>query len=348
MSLTIKEVGNIHDMVQFVGIPETITAYREMGAEVEPDRPANYNPAFNPVHQHLKTACFMVCRDNMPVGRIAAIKDFLNPDAGTGFFGCFECENDAEAASALLGAVQRWLLNNGCPRMIGPATFNTNQQVGFLMEGSEYGPRPMLPYNPPYYCELMEKSGLVKHADLFSFSWFKDMGIPPQMSRAAERARRNPAVSIKTLKFRDMRYEALLVRDMFNQSMSANWGFIPLTTAESLSIIKFCRTYADRDLLITVWVEERPAGILIFLPTSLSGTTPPRSARLSILGVAPRYRYRGLDSYMISHAFNIFSEKDYDSADISMIHEDNKILLKTVTQAAGLKQTRLYRVYGTG
>ncbi|MCL6477205.1 MAG: hypothetical protein K6T65_02195 [Peptococcaceae bacterium] len=347
MSPTVKRVMNFSDMIQFARIPETITAYREMGTELEPDRPANYDPVFNPVHQHLKTAYFIVYRDNVPVGRIAAIKDVLNPDPGTGFFGCFECENDAEAASALLSAVHRWLLNNGCPRMIGPATFNTNQQVGFLMEGSEYGPQLLLPYNPPYYCDLMEKAGLVKHTDLFSFSWFKDMGIPLRLSRAAERARRNPAVSIRKLRFGDMRYEALLVRDMFNQSMSSNWGFIPLTMAESLSIIKFCRLYADYDLLITVWVAGRPAGILIFLPTSLSGITPPRSVRMSILGVAPRYRRRGLDSYMISHAFNVFSEKHYEYADISMIHENNKLLLKTVTQAVGLKQTRLYRVYGT-
>lgn len=169
MSLEVKAVNNFHKMMAFVRIPNTLPAYKEMGVQAPPDRIENYNDMSNPVHRHLKTAYFIALRDNEPVGRIAAIKDFLNPGAGTGFFGCFECENDAEAASNLITGARRWLIENGCNKLIGPATFNTNQQVGLLIEGIEQGPQIMLPFNPPYYKELLEKSGLSKITDLVTF-----------------------------------------------------------------------------------------------------------------------------------------------------------------------------------
>lgn len=345
MSLRVKIVSDLHGLSQFIRIRERITAYREMGFTIEPDHPANYDPALNPVHQHLKTAYFIVFQDSTPIGRIAAVRDFLNPDPDTGFFGCFECQNNPEAASALFTAAKHWLSENGCRDMIGPATFNTNQQVGFLQEGSQYGPRLMLPYNPPYYCELAEKSGLTRYTELFAFGWSREMGIPPKITGVAARARKNNRVSIRPLQFRRMLDEALLLQDIFNNSMSSNWGFIPLTTAEALSIMEFCRQQADPDLLLTLWLEERPAGLLIFTPVSLAGAETSRSVRMSILAVSPRYRRRGLEACMIEHAFNIIMKKAYQSVDISMIHGGNRPVLKTVTQAVGAEMTGQYQVY---
>ncbi len=348
MSLEIKTVRHIHDMAAFVDLPLSISAYARPRSGPQPDSLANYDPQVNPVHRHLETAYFLALRGKVPVGRIAAVKDFLNPDAGTGFFGCFESEDDAEAASALVDTARRWLAGNGCLKMIGPATFNTNQQVGILIEGYDAGPQIMLPFNPPYYGGLMEKSGLVKHADLVTFSWYPAMGIPEKIARLAERVRSRGNSVLRTLNLADIVQDARLVRDMFNRSMSANWGYIPLTIEESLSMISFCRQHADRDLLLSVWVEGRPAGILLFLPTALSGPGPSRTVRAAVLGVVPEYRHRGLDSYLIERSLQTMFRKGYGQADISMIHEENKVMIRIVSEVAGCPLTRRYRVYGTG
>jgi len=44
----------------------------------------------------------------------------------------------------------------------------------FLLEGFDRPPVIMMPYNPPYYLELMEKCGLTKAKDLYAFFMDRD------------------------------------------------------------------------------------------------------------------------------------------------------------------------------
>ncbi len=333
-------------MTTFVRMPLVLSGYKETGTVPLPDRFENYSGLSNPVHRHLKTAYFLAMRDNAPAGRIAAIKDFLNPDPETGFFGCFECEWDPGAASALIEKARQWLLDNGCSRMIGPATFNTNQQVGVLVDGAGQGPQLMLPHNPPYYGELMERAGLSKHTDLITYGWHRRMETPQKIREISERARQNKDVSIRRIAFRNIFQEARLVRDLFNGSMQANWGFVPLTIEETASMLNFCSIFADRDLMITIWVNEKPAGLLLFLPTALPGGTLPKSVRAAIFGVLPEFRHRGLDSCMIEQAIHTLLEKNYEYADLSMVHEENNVMIRILTRTIGAIRTRRYRIYG--
>ncbi|MCL4442092.1 MAG: hypothetical protein M1609_16340, partial [Firmicutes bacterium] len=219
----------------------------------------------------------------------------------------------------------QWLLGNGCSKMIGPATFNTNQKVGVLVEGQHRSPQPMLSHNPPHYNLLLEKAGLVKHTDLLTFTWVKEMNVPEKITRAAESVRIAVNASIRRINPLNIRFEAALVRDLFNGSMSANWGFIPLTFDEAAAMLDYCSMFADPDLIITVWYTGQPG----------------------ILGVLPRYRHRGLDSYMIKYLIDTMLRKGYESADISMIHEENAVMLKIVTKVIGAELSGRYRVYGT-
>ena len=346
LPLNIKKVGSHYEMATFLKVSGEIQEYRGKKPETGEDTIANYNPGSNPVHRRLKTGYFVAFREKIPVGRIAAIKDFLNPDSKTGLFGCFECRDDAGAASSLVEAARKWLIENGCPRMIGPATFNTNQKVGMLVEGYEYGPQPMLPYNPPYYNRLMELSGLVKHTDLLTFVWNSDMGIPERVRLAAAKVRRTKDVKLRKFNLMDIPYEAHLIRDLFNGSMSANWGFTPLTLDESAGMLHYCRNFADRDLMATVWLQGKPVGLLLFLPIGSPGPTSPTSIRAAILGVLPQYRHRGLDLYIIEHMMKTVISKGYRDADLSLIHEENAVVLKFVTRAVGALLSRRFRVYG--
>lgn len=346
MSIKIQAVKNIRNLAEFVTFPGYIPEYREIGG-LATDSPANYNPLSNPVQRHLKTGYFIAYRDGLPAGRIAAIKDFLNPNKKTGFFGCFECLDDPKVSSALIDAAFQWLLSNGCSKMIGPATFNTNQKVGVLVEGQHRNPQPMLSHSPPYYSLLLEKAGLVKHTDLLTFTWVKEMNMPEKIARAAEGVRIAANASIRRINPLNIRFEAALARDLFNGSMSANWGFIPLTFDEAAAMLNYCSIFADPDLIITVWYTGQPAGIAIFLPTSIAGGRPAKTVRAAILGVLPRYRHRGLDSYMIKYLVDTMLKKGYESADISMIHEENAVMLKIVTKVIGAELSGRYRVYGT-
>ncbi|HEY5342686.1 MAG TPA: hypothetical protein VIJ66_03400, partial [Solirubrobacteraceae bacterium] len=70
---------------------------------------------------------FLAYRDGRPVGRISAHVDRnFNEfqDNEWGLFGWFECEDDADAARALLDAAEGWLRGRGRDRMVGPMDFS--------------------------------------------------------------------------------------------------------------------------------------------------------------------------------------------------------------------------------
>ncbi len=342
MSLEIYQVRHFSHMKLFAQIPAIISSNNPDGKRFT-DSVLNYNPTNNPVHRHLKAAYFIAMRGTVPIGRIAAIKDSLNPQHDLGFFGCFECQNDPLAATALIKSADNWLKLNLCTEMIGPATFNTNQQVGLLIEGFTLGPQDLLPFNPPYYDSLMKNAGLVKETDLLSFTCTANIGIPEKISLISQRLTSRNQVSFTKLNFLNPHRAASLITRIYNESMSENWGFIPITLEESLLFANICRNYAENDLAICVLLNNKPAGILICLPDKVKSRTD--TLRVALLGVSPAYRVRGVDAYLLRHTLNCIKKKGYRYIDISMIHQDNTKIIKTLKQFSNINQSRRYRVY---
>lgn len=332
-------------MDSFIDLPLNLPAYRHRGKGhgLMLETAGSFDPSLNPVHRHIKTALFMACREKAPVGRIAAIKDLLNPDNDTGFFGCFECANHSGAASLLLDAAKKWLWEKGCRRMIGPATFNTNQKVGLLLQGAP-APQPMIPQNPCYYNDLMIASGLTKHTDLYTYSWRIEDGLGNVIRERGARAGQMPGVSIRPINTSGFMREAVLLREIYNGTMRGGWGFVPLTTAESSAMLKYCSVHADPDLMVTVWYKGLPAGMFIFLPTSLSPKAPKKSVRAALMGVLPPFRRTGLGSYMIGRLEEIIRRKGYSQVDISMVHGEN-LPMRNILTHCGANVTGIYRVY---
>lgn len=332
-------------MDSFISLPLSLSAYRHKGKDnnLILESAGSFDPSLNPVHRHIKAALFMVYRGKAPVGRVAALKDLLNPNRETGFFGCFECANHSGAASLLLDSAQKWLWEKGCRRMIGPVTFNTNQKVGLLLEGTP-SPQPMIPFNPSYYNDLMIKSGLTKHTDLYTYSWRISDGLDGALRKRASQARQMPGVVIRRINPSGSIGEAVLVRELFNGTMQGNWGFIPLTAAESSAMLKYCLAHADPDLMVAVWYKGLPAGMFIFLPTALSPKEPPKSVRAAVMGVLPPFRRTGLGSYMIGCLEEIIRCKGYRQVDISMVHEGNGPV-RNLLKHCGASVSGIYRVY---
>ena len=332
-------------MDAFISLPLNISAYRHKGKgdNLMLETAGSFDPSLNPVHRHIKAALFMAYRGKEPVGRVAALKDLLNPNRDTGFFGCFECANHSGTAALLLDSAKKWLWEKGCRRMIGPVTFNTNQKVGLLLEGTP-APQPMIPFNPSYYNDLMIKSGLLKHTDLYTYSWRIGAGLAGTIRERAAQAGQMPGVVIKPINPSGSIGEAVLVRELFNGTMHGNWGFIPLTAAESSAMLKYCSAHADPDLMISVWYKGLPAGMFIFLPTALSRKEPPKSVRAAVMGVLPPFRRTGLGSYMIGYLEEIIRRKGYRQVDISMVHEENGPVRNLLTHC-GANVTGIYRVY---
>ncbi len=130
------------------------------------------DPETNPFFQHGEAELFLAYRDGRPVGRIAAIRNGLHNevhDDRVGFFGFFESVRDQEVASALLDRAANWVRDRGLDRLRGPTSFSMNEECGLLVENFDDPPAILMPYNPPYYADLLEGWGLAKAKDLVAY-----------------------------------------------------------------------------------------------------------------------------------------------------------------------------------
>ncbi|MBK6681882.1 MAG: hypothetical protein IPG53_18725 [Ignavibacteriales bacterium] len=97
------------------------------------------------------------------VGRIAAIQNDLHNqvhEENIGFFGFFESINDQKKwRNALLDTAKDWIKSRGMTLMRGPASFSSNDEWGMLIEGYDDYPTLLMPYNPPYYHDLVLNYG---------------------------------------------------------------------------------------------------------------------------------------------------------------------------------------------
>ena len=123
----------------------------------------------NPFFEHGEAEYLLAWRDGRVVGRVTAHVDPpFNECQGHrwGLFGFFECEDDQEAATALLRAGEEWLAAKGLDRAVGPMDFRMNDESGILVDGFDREPMIRQPWHPPYYRGLLEGADYEKVVDL--------------------------------------------------------------------------------------------------------------------------------------------------------------------------------------
>ncbi|MCL2768831.1 MAG: hypothetical protein FWD42_01805, partial [Solirubrobacterales bacterium] len=120
----VRPVRSRGEMRRFVKLPWRL--YRNEPNWVAPllgDVKKRLDRGRNPFFGHAEVEYFLAWRDGRPVGRVSAhIDRNLNSfqDNEWGLFGFFECEDDPEAARALLDSAAAWLRGRGRDRMVGP------------------------------------------------------------------------------------------------------------------------------------------------------------------------------------------------------------------------------------
>ncbi|MFQ6109950.1 MAG: hypothetical protein ACE5L7_10415, partial [Candidatus Aminicenantales bacterium] len=196
----IEKVKTRSDLKSFIYFPWRV--YRDDPNWVPPlvaDIKEKLNKKKNPFFEHAEMELFLAYRNTDVVGRIAAIFDerhnrFHNEKVV--FFGLYESFNDLDAASALLRKVSEWGRERSMEVLRGPMNLSMNDECAFLLEGFDSPPVVMMPYNPPYYIELMEKCGLTKAKDLYAFYMTKDHEQAQKIEEIVRRARKELEVRL--------------------------------------------------------------------------------------------------------------------------------------------------------
>ena len=321
----------------------------------------------HPFWLHAERALFMAYRDGKPAGRLAAIVNRAHNSfhgENCGFFGFFDCAEDAEAAAGLFAAAEKYLRSKGMDKARGPVNPSTNETCGLLVEGFDGPPMVMMPYNQPYYAGFIEAAGFAKAKDLWAWRMETAQGFGDRFERIVQRLTRGKDIKIKLVDPGGLDRAIADVKDIYNSAWEKNWGFVPMTEAEFNDMAAAMKPVLKPEYLYFAEVDGKPAAFVLLLPDlyvplkAAHGSLNPftilpflykmlfgiRAGRLLTLGVKKEYRGRGLEMLLIKQAFEAGRKMKWEHGEMSWTLEDNA-QINNVIEAVGGRVYRKYRIY---
>ena len=327
------------------------------------------SPSIHPFYKHSQAQAFLAYKDGKIVGRVLAIwntnhNNFNN--LSEGHFGFFDTINDQEVATKLLDTACEWVKAKGGNNIVGPVNLTTNDTVGLLVDGFDRPPMVMMPYNAPYYLDMVVGAGFNKKVDLRAY--LVTTGQANQRSvllldKLEERLKRS-GIILREINVKDFDSEAKKIRDVYNKAWDENLGFVPMTdeefkyTAKELKMIldpRFC-VVAEKDNEIVGFVLGVPNINEILIKNKrgrlfpfgifrlLFGLKKVKSLRVLMLGVVSGYRKLGIEACLYGRIIRTATPLGIREAECSWMLDDNYMMNNAIEQinAAFYKRYRLY------
>ena len=371
--IEVKPVRTSADRHRFIELPYQL--YRGDAHWVAPLRMAQKDILNTKSHPFYKTSdveMFLARRDGRVVGRIMAIlnrahNEFHGEHAG--FFGFFEVENDESAAVALLDAARDWVRSRGAQVFRGPMNPSTNYECALLVEGFDQDPMVMMTYNPAYYAQQLENYGLQKAMDLYAYDIGADyFNHSSKLQRVADRLRKKSNIRVRTVNMKDFKNEVGIIREVYNDAWSRNWGFVPMTEAEFDHLAKDLKQIVDpRVVLIAEQVidgsKPRAVGFLLAVPNinlalkKISGRLLPfglvkllwhsrkiDSIRVITMGGILEFQNLGLGSILLDEIYRRGPAAGFPTGEMSWVLENN-VMMNRAADLIGGRRTKTYRIY---
>jgi GNAT superfamily N-acetyltransferase len=366
--LRVRTARERRDLKRFIDLPYRLHARDPLWVPpLRRDVEALLSRSKNPFFEHAEAEYFIVERDGEVIGRIAAISNRLHNETHgdqVGFFGFFECVDDQAAADALFQAAGEWCRTLGHDVLRGPASFSVNDECGLLVDGFDTPPTLMMPHNPRYYIDLIERAGFTKAKDLWVYQGGTEeryVPVPERLARATELIRQRQGITLRALNMKDFQGEVERIKELYNAAWEKNWGFVPLTEHEIDHLAEQFKPVVIPELVPMAEKDGKLIGFGITLPdlnvvfqTNRSGRLFPmilrllwmlktrriRRARILLLGVVPAFQGKGVDAMLYHWIWTKSGERGIYWGEAGWILEDNPAM------NAGLEKMT-FQVYKT-
>jgi hypothetical protein len=368
MSITIKRVETKSDRKIFVKMMWKI--YKGNPYWVPPlimDRMSMIDKEKHPFYQDAEMEMYLAEKDGEVVGRIAAIVNFnYNKfhNEKTGFFGFFESIDDQEVANKLFDTAKNWLKGKGMDIMRGPMNPSTNYEVGTLINAFDSPPVVMMTYNPEYYLKLIDTYGFVKAKDLYAYQLKYENTVSDKLKRVAEIVQKRRNFKIRCVNMKKFDEEIKVVKQVYNNAWSPNWGFVPYTDAEFEHLAKDLKMIVAPELVLIGELDGKPVGFSLALPdineiliNNPSGRLFPtgifkllfnknkiRTGRIIVLGIVREHQKLGLDAAFYYETWRRAAEINIKTGEASWILEDNMMMNRAAEMMSG-NLYKKYRIY---
>jgi GNAT superfamily N-acetyltransferase len=324
----------------------------------------------NPFFEHARAEYLLAWRGDRVVGRVTAQVDFNFwefQDRKWGMFGFFECEDDPEAARALIDAAEAWVRGQGCDRLVGPMDFTTNDECGVLIEGFERTPLILCPWTHRYYPALLESTGLVKAMDLLMWELhISDREkVHPAIWELAEKVESEHGIVVRPMRKRDLAAEVSRFMEVYNEAWERNWGFVPLTEKEVRHYAKQLKPILSENWAFIAEKQDtgQTVGAALTLPDFnqvlkvMNGRVFPFGwaralrarrridrVRVFALGVRREFQHTGVAAKLYERHFDSAARTPQKGGEMGWILETNKPMNRAM-EGMGGRVVRRFRLF---
>lgn len=356
---------------RFIRLPERL--HKNDPAYIAPlhmEREEALSPK-NPFFAHAKVQFWLAVREGRDVGRISAQIDTLAQSIRSdapGQFGMLAAENDPEIFTALFTTAKNWLRENGMTRIQGPFNLCINEETGALVEGFDTPPMLLMPHDLPYIGPQIEAQGLRKVKDVYAYLYDMRVELPQSVQRLLKREL-PPGITVRQLSMKNIKEEVKHVTSIFNDAWTENWGFVPLTEAETDYMGKSMKPLLNPRMTSLVERHGEPIAFMIALPNlneaikGLDGKILPfgwakllwrlkvagvKTARVPLMGVRRSVAKDMINSLlpyiMIDMVRREGLKMGYTHIELSWILEDN-LPMRRMIESLDAKLYKTYRLY---
>ena len=322
----------------------------------------------HPFYDNATIENFLVRKDGLVVGRISAIVNHGHNqrfEEKRGFFGFFECIDDQQAAGALFAAACKHLVSQGMTDVRGPCNPGLNYEVALLVDGFDTPPTFMMTYNPPYYEKLIVSGGFAKCEDCYAYEGVVSeiVNLDPKLAFVVTELKRRFNVKVRRFNLKRFTEEVNLFLDIYNKSLVATWGFVPLSPAEVAHQAKGLRHLLVPELTTVIEVDGKPIGsglaLLDFNPVikQINGRLFPfgfiklmlskrklKRVRLMSTNVLPEFQRWGFGLLALERMLPDILKMGITHGEFSWVLESNH-LSRSSLERGGVRRAKTYRFY---
>nr|WP_284948166.1 hypothetical protein [Acidisoma sp. PAMC 29798] len=375
MGVHVTPAETKRDRNEFLSLPRKI--YTDMPGFVAPldlERRSMLDPKAAAFFHHGRACYFLARQNGRLVGRISAQVDPLAVTqwgAPIGLFGALDAVDDEEVIGALFSAACAWLQGEGMTHARGPYLLSANGESGLMISGQTERPMIMMPWHPPYLARHIEALGWTKAMDLLTYE--VAVGNSLEAAHPVPTMRLNSDgmghLTVRQMRPRHIAEDGEILRTLYNDAWSDNWGFVPLTTHEMTSMIKEMKPILRPDYYVLVERDGVPVAVALLVPNlfdlmaDLGGAPSPigwvklvwrllnkrfRSGRVILLGISATVRHTTLGamlpSLIIKELMHRAPSMTIKTAELGWILETNSSMRRIIEKFASEPNKR-YRLY---
>ena len=355
------------DFESFFRVPfEVYPASLAYASMLKGDLKANLDPAKNPHWRVAEGTWFTAIKDGRPVGRIvchlhrAANERFGEKAASFGFFDAID---DVEVARALLTRAEEFGRARGMTLLRGNMNLTANQEIGILVEGEDQAPFVAQMFGPPHLGRLLEECGFARTMPMTTFVKRDLQQFDPEscLSPKHRSLLEDPAFTWREFRMNRFDDDVEIVRDLLNDSMSANALFVPMTKDEARFQLGPLEQVLNPKLTRIAEHNGKPVAATLCTPDvnpllrAMKSRLNPWTAIKFLLGrrklkraviviflVRRDYHGRGIIGVLNRDLMKALKEGGYTELGVTWISDTNKASLRQVELLGCVRQHRLF------